>query len=150
MRNAFLVFFASMFIFCGTSYGLEKVDQAGWANDSCFGYLYAHTELRIRVNNFKKSKSQCGPQCLKMLKVDESNLSLLDTSKSKLIIHLGANSDNFGLGGELSFTGYMAIQNQTASEMRGQAWQERLAKHEKDVNHCWEKVITPTIKTIKQ
>ena len=149
MRNAFLVFFASMFIFCGASYGLEKVDSAGWANDSCFGYLYAHTELRIRVNNLKKSKSQCGPQCLKMLKVDEANLSVLDTWKSKLIIHLGADADTFGSGGELSYDMYMAVQNQTASEMRGQAWQERLAKHEKGVNHCWKKVIIPTIKKIR-
>ena len=69
--------------------------------------------------------------------------------KSKLIIHLGADADTFGSGGELSYDMYMAVQNQTASEMRGQAWQERLAKHENRVKHCWEKVVA-TIKKIKQ
>ena len=143
----FILYF--MFLFSGSSLGADKVDESGWSHSACFGYLHAFSKMRIENSNLMKSKSQCGPQCLKMLKIDESNLNLLDTWKNKLINHIGANASTFGDGGEFSFNMYMMTQNRTASEMSGQAWQERLAKHNKGVKHCWSKVIIPTLKKLQ-
>ena len=73
----------------------------------------------------------------------------LDTWKSKLINHLGADANTFGDGGEFSFNMYMTTQNRTISEKAGQAWQEREANHNKGVGHCWSKVIIPTLQKLQ-
>jgi len=147
-RVACLFIFSFLFLFSGSSMGADKRDEAGWSHGACFGYLYASTKTMVRNAEAIKD-SGCDAHCLKNLKTSETNLAFLDTWKSKLINHLGADANTFGDGGEFSFNMYMTTQNRTISEQAGQAWQEREANHNKGVGHCWSKVIIPTLQKLQ-
>ena len=148
-RVACLLIFSFLFLFSGSSMGADKVDEAGWSHNVCFGYIYALTKMQIKNSKLMKKKSQCGAPCLKILKTNETNLAFLDTWKSKLINHLGADANTFGENGEFSFNAYMLTQQDNILEKSGQAWQGRLAKHNKGVGHCWSKVIIPTLQKLQ-
>jgi hypothetical protein len=108
-RVACLFIFSFLFLFIGSSMGADKdtKDEGGWSLNACFGYLYAFTQFRIGNSEKMKEKSMCNAQCIKNLNIDKQNLVFLDTWKSKLINHFGADANTFGEGGEFSFDMYV-------------------------------------------